>query len=193
MRQKQIRAKDPSLERPAGQAWDREDQSVPTGGAGVGTAAKQITPPGSESQQAFRRLFCQQTPPLPHTHTAHAHKNHGKGCSPQGHSPVMPAPDGSSDKVGRVFSHAAQFTSSTLWVTESALKFREAGNSPAGFPWGGGGSGGGRDTSICPGDCIDNKEDEFLFLFFSCPSLTRHSLVHPHITRSVPVTLHYDP
>lgn len=70
VRQKQIRAKDPSLERPAGQAWDREDQSVPTGGAGVGTAAKQITPPGSESQQAFRRLFCQQTPPPTHTHTA---------------------------------------------------------------------------------------------------------------------------
>lgn len=72
--------------------------------------------------------------------TAHAHKNQGKGSSqPRGHSPVTPAPVGSSDKVGSVFSQAAQFTSSTLWVTETALKFREACNSQAGFPrgWGG--------------------------------------------------------
>lgn len=75
----------------------------------MGTAAKQSYYLALSPSRPFEGCFASR--PM---HTAHAHKNHGKGCSPQGHSPVMAAPDGSSDKVGRVFSHSAQFTSSTL-------------------------------------------------------------------------------
>lgn len=114
-----------------------------------GCSCRAITPPGSESQQDFQRLFCQQT---------HSTCSQEPGLQPQGHSPVTPAPDGSSDKVGSVFSHAAQFTSSTLWVTETALKFREACNSPAGFSW-------GRGESPPGTEWIMRKIRIFFFLF----------------------------
>lgn len=89
----------------------------------------------------------------------------------------MPSPDGSSDKVGSVFSHAAQFTSSTLWLTKQPQRSEKlAGFAP------------GRNHLLYHSGLTDNEEDGFLFL-----PLPNKALVHPHPTSADPVTLGLQP